>query len=1043
MKKLVLFLMIVVVSMTAAKSNNAGVTGFVTDITGGPLPGATVIVRNEATGFMAGTTTEKNGFYSIQQLPLGDNYSVTVSFIGFATQVLSGLALNLGDVPRLDFQLEVEAGVLGEITIQANPLSSRIDRFGAATSVTARDLATLPVLGRNFGSLIALSPVSRGSNLLGQLFSSTNFVIDGMTNRTAVSSGTATRAPFSITMEAIREFEIITNDYSVMHGRSGGGVVSAVTRSGTNYFTGSVFSFNRADWLASPYDIRGNVRDEEFSIFQSGFSLGGPIVRDRAHFFIAYEGQEDARPLHIADIRTLEDERRYNLSRENLDRFVQIARDQFGLAQSPQTGVFDRERNTHSLFGRIDWQINPSNLITIQNNFNYDLNNRAITDNTTINLFEVWGDHLSMSNSVMASLRTNLGPRMTNEFKIQHLYTLDEGRTNRQLPSSNIPRAIVQNVRSIVDGQEVRTNIQIGGQRFLPETFEAHVLHVVNNLFYDAGRFEFVFGVDAILNNLSALATSEMNGRFFYDGLDNFAANRPFNFAREVAVVDPTVVQNILGAGVFAESKMSLMRGMELTLGLRADYTSYSDIPNFNEIVYNELALRTDNPARGLQIQPRLHFKWDVNDQQENILQFGAGVFSSVLNNYTMINQLQFDGTKIFAVDLRGANVPVANFPLFRQDPSTAPGAELFNLPGVTRVGTINMNSEDLRIPVVYKGNFSFNRIIGERLRLGVNFIATLARNNYMYIDRNMVDEPFFTIDNEANRGVFVPVTSITSRGIANWRDGRKSTNVGRVLEMVSEGRNNSFTFVVDGTFRYFRDGQISASYTWNQTRDNTSFNGNVANTATLGQLVVDDPRDLSRMSYSSAHFRHKVVAFGTLPSFFGVVVGIRYTGMGGTRYSLRVGGNVNGDFVGSNDLAFVFDPDNPATDPAIARVMREVLNNPNNRAKKHIKESLGTIAERNGGVNGFFGTWDVRIARRFNLPHNTGFELSADIFNLANLFNREWGVDFNMGNQVLTNITGFNRETRRFEYAVNPNAGVIFPQGTPFQFQIGGRFFF
>lgn len=255
------------------------------------------------------------------------------------------------------------------------------------------------------------------------------------------------------------------------------------------------------------------------------------------------------------------------------------------------------------------------------------------------------------------------------------------------------------------------------------------------------------------------------------------------------------------------------------------------------------------------------------------------------------------------------------------------------------------MNSANLKVPTVYKGNISYNKFINNRIRLGANFIAALARNNYMYIDANMVDEPFFRLDNEANRGVFVPVSAINpGNGSANWRAGRKSNKVGRVLELVSEGKINTFTLVADGTLRYFKDGTFTVSYTWNDTKDNTSYNGNVANSATLGQMAVDDPRDLSMMTYSNNHYRTKVVAYGTLPSFYGVVVGVRYSGIGGTRYTLRVNGNVNGDFVNSNDIAFVFDPNDPSTDPAIAEAMRNVLNNPDNLAADYIRLIWGKL---------------------------------------------------------------------------------------------------
>ena len=304
--------------------------------------------------------------------------------------------------------------------------------------------------------------------------------------------------------------------------------------------------------------------------------------------------------------------------------------------------------------------------------------------------------------------------------------------------------------------------------------------------------------------------------------------------------------------------------------------------------------MRTNVKTGGFQIQPRIQFTWDINEKQQDVLRIGGGIFGSALNNYSDVNNLQFDGTKIFAVDITGENVPTPDFVSYRNDPTTAPGVDLLNQPGITPVTTINMNSEDLKVPTVYKGNVMYNRIFNNRLRLGVNFIASIARNNYMYVDRNMVDQPYFTLDDEAGRGVYVPAETIsTSNGNADWTKGRKTEQIGRVLELNSEGRNNTYTLVIDGTYRYFKDGQITASYTWNDSKDNTSYNGNVANSATLSQMVVDDPRDLSRMSYSNGHYRTKVVLYGTLPTWKGFVVGVRYSGIGGTRYSLRVNGNV------------------------------------------------------------------------------------------------------------------------------------------------------
>lgn len=315
-----------------------------------------------------------------------------------------------------------------------------------------------------------------------------------------------------------------------------------------------------------------------------------------------------------------------------------------------------------------------------------------------------------------------------------------------------------------------------------------------------------------------------------------------------------------------------------------------------------------------------------------------------------------------------------------------------------------------------------------------------------MYVDRNMADQPFFRLANEGNRGVYVPANTVdTSNGTTNWMRGRKTDRIGRVLELTSGGKVNQFAFVVDGTWRYFKDGEFSFSYTWNDTKDNTSYNGDVANTATLSLMTPEDPRNLSKMSYSDNQFRHKIVFYGTLPTFYGFSVGVRYSGIGGTRYSLAVNGNVNGDFVSSNDLAYVFNVNDPGVPQSIKDGIKAILDNPlaDQRLKDYITKNQGKIAERNGGVNGFYGVWDLRITKKIFLYKKQHIEISGDIFNVANLLNKSWGATKTLGKQNIYNLRDFNPATSSYVYAVNANTGVITPSGNPWQIQLGIRYGF
>src|SRR5690606_12125275 len=350
--------------------------------------------------------------------------------------------------------------------------------------------------------------------------------------------------------------------------------------------------------------------------------------------------------------------------------------------------------------------------------------------------------------------------------------------------------------------------------------------------------------------------------------------------------------------------------------------------------VYDELGIRTDNKLASFILQPRVQFSWDINENKTDYLRLGAGIFASDINNYMIINNLTFDGSNFATVDVRGADVPTPDFLAYRQNINAIPSLSQHQLP------TINYTGEDAKVPTVYKANLSYTRFITEKFKMSLTGYMTLGRNNYTYVERNLVDDPFFRLANEGNRGVFVPVASIPANGQPDWKDGRKSDKLGRVLELTSMGKINQYAVVVDGAYNFHKDGWINVSDTWNDAKDNTSFNGNVANTATLVQPVVDDPRNLGRITYSDNQFRDKVIVYGTLPSFYGVNVGVRYTGLGGTRYSLRSGGNTNGDFVTSdNDLAYIFDYTSSSTPEAIRNGLQAILDNP--EASKSMKDFI------------------------------------------------------------------------------------------------------
>ncbi|MCH7402925.1 carboxypeptidase regulatory-like domain-containing protein [Belliella kenyensis] len=1036
------------ISSAFAQATNATISGLILDDSKEPLIGANVLVKNESTGFEAGTITGLDGRFQLQQLPLGKPYTVTVSYIGFNTQKLTGYQLNQGDRINVEITMEYGSSDLSEVVVTGDSFKNQVDKLGAVTAIDSKQIKNLPTEGRNFTNLTALSPLQGGGglNLGGQRRTSTNVTLDGVNARNQLTAGEIARGPYTVSIEAIREFEVATNSYDVTQGRQAGGALNAVTKSGTNTLEGSAFAYHRNDNLASPYDIRGNEREVVFNNTQWGFSLGGPIIKDKVHFFTVFDRQDAGEPVFIGDIRNEDDELRLRIRKDTLDKFVDVARRLYGVGSEQQLGEFSRKTVANTFFARIDWQINKRNKLTIRNNYTDWSNPFSVNDNTAINLAEVFGDFSSKENSLLVSLRSIANANTTNELKVQ-LQHAERGFTvNGQLPSNNMPRAIVRVVSPFPTENNPNaiqtTNVQIGGQRFLPETNLEQQIHIVNTTYTQQGKFNFTFGTDNMVTYLETLLSSEQNGRFFYNSLTDFENNNPFRYAREVPLQGlPIVKQTVVDLSLFGQMEVNPHKDVNLVAGLRYDATMFMNEAAFNPTVSNELGIRTDNkPADFRNLQPRIQATWDIKGKNTDVLKFGAGMFAAQPHYYAQVNNIQNSGVMLAAIDVQGDLVPEADFIGYRN------GLEAPGIPeGADFISTINSVADDFRVPNTFKANLNYNKLIGDRFRIGANVIYSYTFNNYVYLERNMVDDPYFRLSNEGNRGVFVPANTIGSNGQTNWLNSRKSNNVGRVLELNSDGEGYQYALILDGSVRLGKDGYITASYTFNQAFDNTSYNCCVANTSTF-LPVVDDSRKLN-WAYSDNQFKHKIVLNGATPTWRGFTMGATLIGIGGSRYSFLVSnGSLQGDFPLNNALAFVFDPNNPDTPQNIRDGYNAILNDPNTSesTKKYLRESFGKIADRNGGENPMFYNLDLRLLKNIKIAGSQRVELSADVFNFMNMLNKDWGVDNNLSSsRNLQSIRGFDQSSQQYIYNVEQGVGILPINGTPWRIQLGLRYSF
>ena len=1051
--------LVLLAAKASAQATEGYVSGAIRMADGTAVADANVTARNDATGFQEVRRSDARGRFVFAQLPIGGPYAITVRKLGLAAERRTGITLNLGDRVTLDFTLKAAAQQLAAVDVRADNEAKRTERIGASFIVDQQKIRDLPIADRSFADLSIIAPttsragtggiITSSSSIAGGRVSSTDIRVDGVQMKNTIWGTGFGRGPYSLSVEAIREFEVVTNVYDVTQGRQGAGAVNVATLSGTNKTTGSVFGYNRNQSLAANTNFL-NQNVAEFSNSQFGGSLSGPIIRDKLHYVVAYDRQQVAEPFFTLDVTNNADWSRLQVAPDSVTRFLDILRRNYGLPTTQQTGRFDRGNTLNTLFARADWTINDRNRLTVRHNYSDWVYDNSIPDRE-LSVFESRGNQFSRENQFLASLKSSLGVSGTNDMRFSYTNRILENQ-----PNTRLPRGWVTVASTLPDGRTGAPQIlQFGGQRTSPELQTEQSFQFINITRFERGNTSYTLGTDNSLQNLSMFVSIETDGLFQFPNLAALDARRPSSFARLVPLRDlePRMRQNVFDGSAFAQVEHRLRPSMTLAGGLRYDVTAFLTAANPNAAALATFGKRSDRKPLTQQIQPRGQFTWNIGNRGTDVLRIGTGIFTAQPHYMAHINHLLNDGSQLGDLLLTGAAVPTPDFPLYRQNFANTPGIPAGS---AARPTYLNLFADDYRVPQTWKSDISFQRrFLDGRLQLGITGQYADTRNNYRYYDLNLPAAPAFTLSNEDNRPVFVPPSVITNpaqAGVAGRVAARPSAQFQRVLEFRSDAALLQKALILDGNLVLSRGANIGGSFTFNSTRDNNSFNCCIA-ISSVFTPVPGDPRGLS-WGPSNNDFRHKLVLFGSLPEVYGGKLSFRMIGQSGTNWSPTVAQDINYDDVGvggsfgnQNDLAFIFDPSRPGLDPTLAAGMTALLANPGNRARDYLRENLGRIAGRNAIRNPFVTQVDLRYAQRLPTVRGQSAELTVDVFNALSWLNDTWGGGgFRVvpgANQTLLRVTGFDAATNNYRYAVNPTFGRSVVIGNRQQVQLGVRYRF
>ena len=1049
-----LALLTVAAAGARAQSPVSGIAGTVRDSLGAPLELVVVEARDPATGYAARVTTNRAGRYILLGLPLGGPYALRARRVGYVAGERGGILLTIGARPTADFVLRPALQQLAAVAVRAGAEVGREARIGGSTRIAQAQIDALPNLDRNVAGLAALSPLAGPQLALGgQRWTGTDLRIDGVQSRNQLRAGEANAGPSGIPLDAIREVEVNTSVFDVGQGRQGGGQIATVTRAGTNTAESRAFAAFRNERLAASVDFQGRPRAARTAQqLQSALSFSGPLVRDKAHYVIAYERQDASEPLITGDVSTPQAQVASGIARDSLARVLDVLSRLYGTdAAAGQLGRLSRRPVSQSLFARVDWQVNATHRATTRLTASDWTNPLSGGVDQPIALREARAGFSSREGQLLASLTSQLGAHALHELQ------LVAGGSQRALEpvSPDVPRGFVQ-VRSLLpDGTTGNTTIQFGGNRLAPDQSREWQLGLIDRFVVQRGSVLLTVGTDNTLSGARTRIAEAQRGLFVFPSIAALEARQPNRFTRTVPIsgTAPVTEQRVLELGAFAQMEWQVTERLTWTNGFRWDATAFLNAPAADAAVDAAFGVHTARaPQDWVQLQPRSQLVWRVQRDARDVVRIGAGGFAAQLPYYVGHNQLLYTGRALADVDLRGVSAPVPDFTGYRAAPATVPG-----LPsgGALPPSFVNV-AGDVRAPRTLKGSAAWSHRVTDGLTTTLAAHASRLHDGYHYVDRNLRDTPAFRLEAEGGRGVWVAAASIpAATGVTDVRSASRDPRFARVLSLESGARAEQVAVTGELAFRRRDRVDGTLGYAWSRAQDNSSFGCCLARTATTFTPVVDDPRDLRQAwAASDVDARHRIVGTLQLRAPFGVTISARYLGTSGRPFSLVVDGDINGDEANGNDRAFLFDPNDPRTPADVAASMRRVLGNPANVARRYIAAHLGEVAGRNTLTTPWSNRIDVRIARPVAVRCAGGvrrFEVLVDVFNVGHLLNRRWGaqsllpVGISAQNPVvnrvpLLRVVGFDPAAQRYRYSVNESAGVLTRGGDPYQVQVGVR---
>jgi hypothetical protein len=791
-------------ALASAQGTTATIAGVVTDESKGTLPGATVSIKEVETGQARSLVTDTQGRYHAENLAPG-KYTVTVELSGFRTAQVADLNLTIGQAAVLNVTMQI-GGVSERVVVNGDAALVATRQSSVTGLVDQTQIRELPLNGRDFGQLTLLqlgvtsSPstaqaVDRGMgtqvSVAGARPNQISYQVDGADSNTQGNGSPGSAAGGMLGVDAVREFQVLVNNYSAEYGRSSGGIVVAVTRSGTNQFRGSVFEFTRN----SRFDSRGYFDDPNVPIpplkrNQFGGSLGGPIATDRTFFFGSYEGlRQTLGQTTIANVPSAATRARSDISSATRPYLLLYPE-----ANGPASGASAQyiqqvvsPTNENFWVGKIDHMISLAQNVALK--YSYD---KASVDQPQA--IPMWTNGTrTKSQSVVGEHKWILSGRLLNDVRVAWNQAFEQSLSieNRDfdeslwfIPGSRFGTTNVSGLNSL--GPDTQS----------PTFVDLKSVQVIDSLTYTQGSHSLKLGGSWTRYMNDQDSSFDFGGLYSFTSIDNFVLGRANTFEGQApgSSTDRRWRQSLIG--LYVNDDWTVSHNLTVQGGVRYEFittpseldSKSSALPDLQSSNFVTGGAIFQNPSLK-NIGPRGGFAWNVGGTGKNLLRGGGGLFfEPILSN---VYRAYGNRTPPFYNSINPSNPPFPN-------PPTTGGTALLRL---------DLLDYDLKNPYRFQYNVTFQRELWGRTTATVGYIGARGYSQIRNVEYN---QAIPTV--QADGSLFFPPNST-----------RRNPAFNSMRLRLTDGRSWYDGFVAGANRRFTNGLSVQASYTLGNSVDEGS----------------------------------------------------------------------------------------------------------------------------------------------------------------------------------------------------------------------------